>query len=94
MPHYCYIIFSKSLDRYYIGETEDFSTRLHMHNIGFSSFTSKATDWRLHVLITCPHKLAALRVEKHVKSMKSRKYMENLARYPEMIAKLLSRFDD
>jgi putative endonuclease len=35
----------------------------------------------------------AREIEKHLKKMKSRKYLENLKRYPEMLGKLLLRFD-
>jgi len=92
MPHYCYIIYSDRLDKYYIGETSDFSNRLTMHNVGFSPFTSRANDWKLYLLIPCPDRAVALQVEAHIKSMKSRRYIENLARYPEMSIKLVYRF--
>jgi putative endonuclease len=90
--HYCYIIYSAHLDKYYVGETSDFSNRIEMHNIGFSTFTSKAKDWKLYLLIPCPDKPIALKIEAHIKSMKSRKYIENLARYPEMLAKVINTF--
>jgi putative endonuclease len=92
MTHFCYIIHSSKLDKFYIGETNDFSKRLQMHNIGFSPFTSRANDWRLHLIITCDDKAMALKIEAHIKSMKSRKYIENLTRYPEMVSKLLDKF--
>ena len=94
MPHYCYILRSVSLDKFYIGETGDFSKRVEMHNAGFSTFTSKAKDWELYLLIPCPDKSTALKVEFHIKSMKSSRYIENLARYPEMREKLINRFLD
>lgn len=34
----------------------------------------------------------AMQVEKHIKSMKSRIYIENLKRYPEMIIKLIEKY--
>src|SRR5688572_2500572 len=90
--HYCYTIYSAQLDKYYVGETSDFSNRIEMHNSGFSTFTSKAKDWKLHLLIPCPDKVVALKIEAHIKSMKSRKYIEDLGRYPEMHSKLINRF--
>jgi putative endonuclease len=92
MLHYCYILYSVQLNKYYVGETSDFSNRIEMHNIGFSTFTSKAKDWKLHLLIPCPDKSVALKIESHIKSMKSRKYIENLGRYPDIVMNLLNRF--
>jgi putative endonuclease len=53
MVHICYIIYSKTIDSYYVGETSDIETRLEQHNNGFfeSSFTRRANDWELFVRI-------------------------------------------
>jgi putative endonuclease len=87
MPHYCYILYSAQLDKYYIGETTDLSNRIEMHNIGFSSFTSKVNDWKLYLAIKCTDRPLALKIEAHIKRMKSRKYIENLKRFPEILNK-------
>jgi putative endonuclease len=92
MPHYCYIIYSPSIDKFYVGQTSDFTNRLEMHNKGFSTFTAQTKDWILHLLIICENESIALKVEAHIKSMKSRKYFHDLSRYPEMVTKLLSKF--
>src|SRR5688572_11097688 len=88
MTHYCYIIYSAKLNKIYIGETSDVSTRIQMHNSGFSPFTSRANDWELYYLIPCDDKAIALKIEANIKSMKSRKYIENLTKYPEIVEKL------
>ncbi|PXY38851.1 excinuclease ABC subunit C, partial [Flavobacterium cheongpyeongense] len=36
----------------------------------------------------------ALAIEKHIKDMKSKIYIENLLRYPEVINKLLEKYKD
>jgi putative endonuclease len=92
MTHFCYIIFSEKLNKFYIGETSDFSNRLQMHNIGFSSFTSKANDWVVHLVIECHSKYQASKIEQHIKAMKNRTYIENLARYSEIISKLKDKY--
>ena len=94
MCHYCYIIYSKSLNRFYVGETSDFEQRLSFHNLGFSEFTSKATDWELFLLIECRDRAMASAIERHIKSMKSGKYIRNLVKYPEIVTKLKVRFSD
>ena len=78
--HFIYIIYSPSFDRYYVGETEDFEMRLTQHNTGFfgSSSTKYAKDWRLGKLMRVSNCVQARQVEKHIKSMKSKKFLEQL----------------
>ena len=52
----CYIIYSRRLDRYYIGYTVDFEERLWQHNSGYygsGAYTSKAGDWEEYLVIPC-----------------------------------------
>jgi len=88
-----YILHSEKLDRFYIGFTTDFENRMEFHkNAKSHKFTSKADDWTVFLTIMCECKRQGLEIEKHIKKMKSRKYIANLKRYPEMIEKLLLRF--
>ena len=91
MVFYCYILYSKKLDRYYIGETEDIDQRLILHNSGFfkGSYTSKVSDWVIYYFIKCNSREQARAIEYYIKKMKSRKYIENLSKYPEISEKLL-----
>ena len=91
-----YILYSKSLDRYYIGSCEIFSERLLQHQNGqFSrSFTKGASDWTVFLLISSLTYKQARSVEAHIKRMKSRKYIINLKMYPELRQNLLSRFSE
>ena len=91
----CYILYSKSLGKYYIGATSiDTAERLDRHSSGYydNKFTSKANDWELFLEIVCLHVKQAFAIEAHIKRMKSRKYIENLKRYPEMVEKLLVQY--
>ena len=73
-----YIIYSLTLNKYYVGYTTDITVRLKQHNSGFSSFTSKANDWQIkYQEVFKDRKLAMIR-EKQIKSKKSRKYIEAL----------------
>lgn len=92
MSYYCYIIYSPSLNKFYVGQTQDFTQRLQMHNAGLSRFTSRAKDWKLDLLIPCNDKAQALKIERHIKSMKSIKYIRDLKRYPEMAENLITKF--
>ncbi|MGM0504901.1 MAG: GIY-YIG nuclease family protein, partial [Bacteroidota bacterium] len=37
MNYYCYILYSKRLDKYYVGETQELEERLRLHHSGFFS---------------------------------------------------------
>ncbi|HET8810584.1 MAG TPA: GIY-YIG nuclease family protein [Flavobacteriaceae bacterium] len=88
-----YIPYSKKLDRYYTGSTSNFETRMKFHDLSPSNkFTGKADDWELFLKIDCECKKQALSIERHIKSMKSKTYIQNLMKYPEMIVKLKKRF--
>ncbi len=43
---FCYILYSKSFNKYYIGATcENLEERLRKHNSNHSGFTGKTCDW-------------------------------------------------
>ena len=88
----CYIVFSKKLNRFYIGVCHDnLESRIKKHNAhsyGEHRFTAKANDWELFLNIECESFDHAVKIEKHIKSMKSSAYIKNLLKYPEMIEKL------
>lgn len=94
MPHYVYILCSKSGHTYYIGETEDLNRRLDEHNNHFfrGAQTTRARDWEIYLTIPCFDRIQARNIEKHIKKMKSRVYMENLKKFPEMIDKLKNNY--
>ena len=97
MKFFCYILFSKSLDRYYVGYTSDLEERLKLHNSGYfggKSYTHSTSDWELYLLIPCDTIKEAVYVESKVKKMKSRKYIENLKKYPEMVKNILNKFNN
>ena len=53
-----------------------------------NSFTKIAEDWELFLKIECKDIFEARKIERHIKKMKSKKYLENLKKYPEIIKKL------
>jgi len=95
---YCYIIYSKKIDRFYVGSCQgDLNDRINKHNTSFyegQHYTSQASDWQLHLSISCESFLQARKIENHIKAMKSRKYLTDLKSYPDMIEKLLFRFGE
>ena len=80
MIHYLYIIFSKSSNIYYVGETHNCKERVQKHNNHSyeGAFSKIATDWELVLTFSTNSKEDALYLEKFIKRMKSRKFIEKI----------------
>jgi putative endonuclease len=74
--YFVYIIYSKKLDRYYVGYSENLVKRLSEHNTGMSTYTSKAHDWELKYQLPFKSREDAMKEEKRIKAKKSRRYLE------------------
>jgi putative endonuclease len=87
---YLYILYSKSINRFYSGSCLDFDIRFieHQRATDTGSFTNKASDWEEYLVVDGLHYKQARKMEKHIKRMKSAKYIINLKKYPEIIEKL------
>ncbi len=63
-----YILFSKSINKYYTGYTSlPPIERLRRHNANHKGFTGRAQDWNLIYQIAFEHKQEALDLEKKIK---------------------------
>ncbi|WP_026979080.1 GIY-YIG nuclease family protein [Flavobacterium tegetincola] len=93
--HTVYILHSEKLNRHYIGYTSNIDVRLDFHSNDSQTrkFTYKADDWKLYLSFNCSSKPQALAIEKHIKAMKSKTYIDNLQKYPEIILKLLEKYN-
>ena len=91
-----YILYSKALDRYYIGQTMDINNRIEEHNSEKydDSYTKRACDWRLYFSILCQNRTEAIKIEHHIKKMHSRVFLENLKRYPEISEKIIAKYSN
>jgi putative endonuclease len=90
-----YILYSSKLNRFYTGQTSlSAEERLEEHNSKFykNSFTAKGIPWNIFLVIRCQSKFQAISIEQHIKRMKSKKYICNLQKYPEMQDKLLDLY--
>ncbi|HEY0744722.1 MAG TPA: GIY-YIG nuclease family protein [Chryseosolibacter sp.] len=89
-----YILYSATIDAFYVGQTELLSSRLdqHLNHLFAQSFTKRATDWTVFLTIDCVSRVQAVNIENHIKKMKSRVYLQNLKRYPELVLKLKDRY--
>ena len=91
-----YILYSKNLDCCYTGSCLSLNDRLVEHEAKAytNSFTAKTDDWELFYSIdNLPYQLARA-IEKHIKRMKSKKYIENLKKYDEISIKLIALYEN
>ncbi len=91
---FVYILYSGSIDKFYTGSCKDLELRQEQHISKFypDSFTSRADDWTLFFIIENLQLAQARRIEYHIKKMKSKIYIHNLKKYPEMVEKLKVKF--
>ncbi len=92
--HYIYVLYSPLLNKFYTGETHDIPSRLEKHNSDYydNKWTAKGKPWELFFFLECKSKKQAILIERHIKKMKSKKYIANLKKYPEIGEKLLLRY--
>ena len=78
MAHF-YILFSKKLNKYYIGHTSDsLENRLAKHISNHKGFTARAKDWTFIYTESFPNKEEGYAREREVKAWKSRARIEAL----------------
>lgn len=82
--HFLYIIYSKKIDKYYVGETKDLQNRIELHNQHRfrKAFTKSAEDWELELSFKCQLREEALHLEK---------FIIKLIKQPEILSDILSR---
>jgi putative endonuclease len=73
MPHFVYILKSKSADKYYIGSSTDPERRLKYHNTIEKGFTSRYRPWEIVYTKEYSSKSEALLAERKMKSWKNKK---------------------
>ena len=70
---YCYILYSKILDKFYIGHTaENLEERLRKHLSNHKGFTAKSKDWEIIYSEKFETKSEAYKREMQIKSWKSK----------------------
>ncbi|NMM47201.1 GIY-YIG nuclease family protein [Marinigracilibium pacificum] len=80
MKYHCYILYSRILDKYYVGHTGDkLSEHLRKHNSNHKGFTGRASDWELVYHEEFETKTDAYAREREIKGWKSRKKIEALS---------------
>jgi putative endonuclease len=78
MAFIVYILYSSSLDSFYVGHTANLEDRLYRHNNSGSKSTKITKDWRVVYTEQYLTRSEANLRELEIKKKKSRKYIESL----------------
>jgi putative endonuclease len=93
--HQIYILKSLKSGQYYVGETSNIDQRMVFHNSMESNTnsTKSGIPWEIKYIIEVQDRNIALKIESHIKSMKSRVYIENMIKYhPSIANKLIAQY--
>ena len=93
MDHFLYILYSNTSAKYYVGETHDVQQRIfsHNHHSYTNSFSKIANDWTLVLSLPCENRKDALQLERFIKKMKSKVFIEKIIQNPEILTDILSK---
>lgn len=76
--YYIYILRSAQDGSLYVGYTSDIEGRLWEHNAGSTKYTSTKKPWKLEYSEIFDTKQVAIKRERYLKNLKSRKALEKL----------------
>ena len=77
MRYTTYILYSKSLKRYYTGSTSmSIEERLRRHNTKHKGYTGKASDWELVHKEEFTRKEESIRKERAIKKRGAKRYLQ------------------
>ena len=79
MTYFIYIIYSVSIDKYYVGYSKDPWVRLLQHNSNTQDkYTGRTKDWKLEAVFEVENQSKAIQIERFIKRQKSRKFIERI----------------
>ncbi|WP_041257563.1 GIY-YIG nuclease family protein [Fibrella aestuarina] len=78
MSYVVYIVYSDSLQKFYIGQTVHLGLRLEEHNRGKGNFTAKGHPWRLIASFNCETRTEAVQLELKIKGRGAKRYLQDI----------------
>jgi putative endonuclease len=76
--YYLYILYSESINRYYIGVSHDPEMRLYYHNSDAKGWTYRGRPWKFVYTREFRNKTEALKWERKLKRIKRRSVIESI----------------
>ncbi|WP_339693870.1 GIY-YIG nuclease family protein [uncultured Roseivirga sp.] len=89
-----YILFSPSIDKFYTGYSSNIEERVRFHNDINKNriWTKRGQPWEKFLVIEGLTKSQALKIEKYIKRMKSKKYLQELPNNLSLVEELKAKF--
>ena len=81
MKFYVYIIFSRGLNRFCVGQTINVENRLEAHNSGKSQYTSGGIPWILLWFTTKSNLSEAQKLEQKIKNLSQERKIRFMQKY-------------
>ena len=73
--YYVYILYSKKLDRYYVGSTNNVIDRLRRHNSGQGKYSAKGAPWELVKKFETSTRSDAVKLEMKIKKRGIKRFL-------------------
>ena len=71
-----YFIYSRSLQKYYTGQTNDFEDRLFRHNSGHEKYSKIGVPWELIWKTEVSARSEAMKLENQIKKQGAKRFLE------------------
>jgi len=78
---FVYVLYSKTFDKYYIGQTKDLEQRIIRHNNRLENFTKKYIPWELKFYLTKSMRSEALQLERKLKNLSRDRLGQFISKY-------------
>jgi putative endonuclease len=78
MKYAVYILYSVSLDRFYVGQSKNHIERLERHQSGRNKSTKAGIPWEIVHVEFFDDRPSAVRKERQIKNIGSRRYLDRL----------------
>ena len=85
MACYVYILYSESMDVFYVGSSNNVLRRLQQHNNGESSYTSRGIPWILLWSVQKPNRASAKTLERKIKNLTRKRKMKFMRKHENNI---------
>ena len=73
-----YILFSKSINEYYVGYSQNIVDRLQRHNNGESKSTKRGVPWDLVWKLVCATRSEAMLLESKIKKRGIKRFLDDV----------------
>ncbi|MEM9921334.1 MAG: GIY-YIG nuclease family protein [Bacteroidota bacterium] len=73
-----YIIYSHTIDRFYVGSTQNLDDRMKRHNSGRSKYTKRGMPWVIITTFELASRPEAVRLEKKIKKRGIKRYLSDI----------------